>query len=259
MCSSKIDGHLLLPGLLAPAHIAGLRPGILDAFERHRPGPGELTRPQTAYERAFIQVVNMGLTEPALRALTWSPRLGAVAAALMGTAGARIFVEDAMFKAPDSGRTPWHQDASCLPMAPSSMVTAWVPLVPVGSDSGRLRFVRGSHRLEVVCRDDISEASDAFFETLIAERGLTVTDLPEMQPGDISFHSGSTIHAAHANRSSHMRELLAVHYFADGARIADLGEDSRPMMLARHLAPTLGPGDLADAPAWPCVYRRSRR
>src|SRR5262245_43778176 len=65
-------GHLVVHGLLDPAWVAQLRPGILAAFERNRRSREEITRPRTAYEEAFIQVVNMGLTEPEVRKLTWS-------------------------------------------------------------------------------------------------------------------------------------------------------------------------------------------
>ncbi len=246
-------GHVLCRGFLDKSDVAALRPGILAAFERHRPEAKEITRPRTAYENAFIQVVNMGLSEPDVRALTRSPRLGQAAAMLMGTAGARIFIEDAMFKEPGRGHTPWHQDASCLPLEPRHMVTAWVPLVPVHADSGRLRFVRGSHRLGLLGPVDITEETDAYFSQRIERDGLTIDENPPMQPGDVSFHAGTTIHSALANHSTHMRELIAIHYFADGARISELDNPTRQNMAA-HCAPQLCTGDLAVSDAWPLVY-----
>ncbi len=248
-------GHVLIRGLFDREWIARLRPAIVAAFERLRPGASEITRPKTAYENAFIQVVNMGMTEPAVRELTWSPALGAIAADLMDAPGARIFIEDSMFKEPGGGHTPWHQDGSCLPFEPKKMVTAWVPLLPVGPRSGRVRFVRGSHRLGLLGPVDISEETDEFFAQLIAEKNLSIDENPPMQPGDVSFHHGNTIHSAFPNQSGAMRELMAIHYFADGARLGALDNPTRVAM-AQHSAPHLRPGDPAVADAWPLVYRR---
>jgi len=250
------DGHVLIRGLLDPALVRALRPGIRAAFERNRPTQDEVSRPRTAYEEAFVQVVNMGLREPEVRALTWSPVLGAVAAALLGVEGVRIFVEDAMFKEPGRGHTPWHQDGSCLPMEPRRMITAWVPLVPTGLHAGRLRFVPGSQRLGHLGPVDISEETDAAFGRLIAEQGLAVAENPPMEPGDVSFHDGATIHGALPNTSGEMRELMAIHYFVDGARIGLLDNDTR-RNLVQHLAPELQTGDPAQAAVWPLVHRRT--
>jgi len=249
------DGHVLIRRLLNPQWLAGLRPGILAAFERNR--PQSPTRPATAYEKAFIQVVNMGLTEPAVRELTWSPVLGAVAAKLMGVAGARIFIEDSMFKEPGGGHTPWHQDGSCLPFEPRHMVTAWIPLVDVSEDNGSLKFVAGSHRRGLLGPVDISEETDALFQKMIDEERLPIDASPPMRPGDVSFHAGTTVHSASPNRSSEMRELLAIHYFADGSRVGELDNPAKAS-LGRHSAPELGVGELAVSPAWPLVYSSER-
>jgi hypothetical protein len=245
------SGHVLIRRLLDPRWLSGLRPGILTAFERNR--PKSPTRPATAYEKAFIQIVNMGLTEPTVRELTWSPILGAVAARLMGVAGARIFIEDSMFKEPGGGHTPWHQDGSCLPFEPQHMVTAWIPLVDVSERNGSLRFVAGSHRRGLLGPVDISEETDALFQKLIDEERLPIDANPPMQPGDVSFHAGTTIHSASPNGSPAMRELMAIHYFADGSRVGELDNPAKTS-LVRHSAPELGVGDLAVSPAWPLVY-----
>jgi hypothetical protein len=247
------DGFILVRGLLDGSWLRSLQPDIRAAFDRNRPAPEDESGPMTAYQEAFVQVVNMGMGEPHVRSLSRSSLLGQAAAELMKARGARIFVEDAMFKEDGRGHTPWHQDGSTLPMEPRQMVTAWIPLLPIGPESGRLRVVRGSHHLGLIGPVDISEATDKAFAELIDAQGLEVVTLPPMEPGDVSFHDGATIHGALPNNSGRLREVMALHYFADGARISALDNPSQ-ISLMKHLAPDLRPGDLARSPVWPLVF-----
>jgi ectoine hydroxylase-related dioxygenase (phytanoyl-CoA dioxygenase family) len=249
------DGHVLVRGALPADWVGKMRERVDDAFARHRPKAKPLSE-RTAYERAFIQVVNLGERAPEIRELTHSPILGELAADLLRVDGVRLFVEDLMFKEPDGGATPWHQDASTMPFEPPLHVaTVWVPLVEVGANSGRLRFVSGSHRLGLTGPVDISEETEIAFEQLIRAKNLPVTESPSMQPGDVSVHHGFTIHGALPNRTAVLREVVALHFFADGMRVADPDNEARTRLL-EHLAPGLVPGDLARAPSWPLVWRR---
>ncbi len=209
--------------------------------------PAQLT---DAYSRAFVQVVNPGFQDPAILPLTRSPRLGAWIAALLEAPGARVLVEDTFLKLPGAGPTPWHQDGSVAPVAPEQVLTAWIPLQPVRPEMGGLKLVPRSHRLGLWGPVDISEETEAEFERLIAERGLSVVELPEMMPGDVSFHSGCAVHGARPNETGERRLVMALHCFADGATVAPIRHPNQAALLAR-LAQGYGPGDPADAPCWP--------
>ena len=246
-------GFVMVPQLLDPDWLEALQPAIYEVFERNIP-PQTDDRKKTAYENAFIQIVNLGLREKVIRQLTHSPVLGKVAAELLGVDGVRIFIEDLFFKEPQKGHTPWHQDSTCLAMVPSHMITAWVPLIPI-TNNGRLRFIAGSHRFDIFGPEDISEETDDFFGALIEREELPIVELPEMRPGDVSFHSGRTIHGALPNHSQHIRQAFAIHYFADGARI-QYEPNSTGERLVQHCAPQLQLGDLAVSEAWPLVYSK---
>ncbi|MEC7986420.1 MAG: phytanoyl-CoA dioxygenase family protein [Myxococcota bacterium] len=249
-------GFVVVPQLFDSEWISEIRPAIYRVFERNIP-PQTEDRKKTAYENAFIQIVNLGLREQAVRQLTHSPVLGQFAAELLGVDGVRIFIEDLFFKEPKKGHTPWHQDATCLAMEPNHMITAWVPLIPI-HDNGRLRFIDRSHRLDIFGSEDISEETDDFFGSLITREQLEIVEQPVMMPGDVSFHSGNTIHGALPNRSNRIREAFAIHYFADGARI-QYEKNSAGERLVMHCAPHLKIGDLAVSDAWPLVYSKSTR
>ena len=59
LASYANDGFVVVPGLLDRDWLEGLRQGIWEAFERHRPPASEGASGRDAY----VQVVNMGLKE----------------------------------------------------------------------------------------------------------------------------------------------------------------------------------------------------
>lgn len=249
----RSDGHVLVRGLLDADAVREMRPVVMAAVQRSGRLGIDLSTLPDAYSRAFVQVVNAGLQDPAVRRLTHSPRLGAWVAALVGAGGARILLEDTFLKPPGAGPTPWHQDASVSPMEPDRVLTAWIPLQPVEPHMGGLRYVTASHRDGLLGPVDISEDSQAFFDQLIEDRGLEVVDLPGMEPGDVCFHSGQLVHGAYDNRSDQPRLAIALHCFADGATIVPVRSDNQARLLA-ELGPGLQVGDVAVSPAWPRTF-----
>ena len=115
------------------------------------------------------------------------------------------------------------------------------------------RYARGSHASGLEPVENISEESNREFARLIAERGLEVTDMPPIAAGDVCFHDGLTVHGAWPNESSQLRYVLALHMFADGARIRKPTTASMRHQL-NDFAPGLKPGDPADVPSWPLIY-----
>jgi hypothetical protein len=71
-----------------------------------------------------------------------------LAARLMGRT-ARLWHDQALYKEPSGGFTPWHVDQQYWPMASPHSITAWIPLQPVPIEMGPLCFGRGSHRKRI--------------------------------------------------------------------------------------------------------------
>ena len=84
----------------------------------------------------------------------------------------RLYHDQALFKEPGGGRTPWHQDQFYWPFDSGDTITMWMPLVDVAPEVGSMRFVAGSHRLGHVSGESISDESDREVSALIAERDL---------------------------------------------------------------------------------------
>nr|WP_280521304.1 phytanoyl-CoA dioxygenase family protein [Paenibacillus mangrovi] len=54
--------------------------------------------------------------------------------------------DQALFKEPGGGHTPWHQDQNYWPVATNHTVTMWMPLVPISEEVGSMTFVSGEHK-----------------------------------------------------------------------------------------------------------------
>jgi ectoine hydroxylase-related dioxygenase (phytanoyl-CoA dioxygenase family) len=244
------DGFVRLQQVLDANVVAAARPHLIAALRRRWPGVSE--QRDDAYSRAFVQITKVGLVDEVVRTFTHAPRIGRLAAELMGVRAVRIFCEDWLLKPPGAADTPWHQDSCVFPFE-AAAITAWIPIQNVDAGMGLPRYARGSHILGLAPVENISDESNAEFDRIIAARGLEVTDMSPFAVGDVCFHNGLTVHGAWPNQSDQYRYVLALHMFADGARIQ---EPTTPSM--RHqlndFAPGLKPGDPAVVPAWPLIY-----
>jgi ectoine hydroxylase-related dioxygenase (phytanoyl-CoA dioxygenase family) len=171
----------------------------------------------------------------------------------MGVPAVRIYHDQALFKEPGGGPTPWHQDQYYWPLDTNQTVTMWMPLVPVPPEIGSMTFGSGSQRLGFLGQFFISEESDRVFEKMIADKDIRRDSYGAMAPGDATWHSGWTLHSAAGNPTEAMREVMTIIYFADGARISEPDNPSRQYDLDQWL-PGLRPGDAAASPLNPLVF-----
>ena len=213
------NGHCLLRGLATPEEIARYHPVIRAAAERYNTERRALAERDT-YGKAFLQVMNLWTRDEGVREFVFARRFADVAARLLGVERVRMYHDQALYKEPGGGPTPWHQDQHYWPLDTDATVTMWMPLVDITDGMGMLNFASGSQRDGKVADAAISDDSDALFQRYVDERGYPVTAQAEMRAGDATFHAGWSIHNAGPNRSPDTtREVITVIYFADGARV----------------------------------------
>lgn len=205
------------------------------------------------YGRAFLQMFNLWRLSEEVRQLVFAPRFAAVAAALMGVSAVRLYHDQALFKEPGGGFTPWHQDQFYWPLDTENTVTLWLPLVPVSADMGPMTFASGSHRLGSLGDFPIGDASHAEFERVVDERGLARRSDGAFAVGDASFHAGWTLHSAPPNDTDRMREVMTVIYYADGTRVGALDHPNRTFDRDTWL-PGCEPGALAASRLNPVLF-----
>ncbi|MET0244315.1 MAG: phytanoyl-CoA dioxygenase family protein [Flavitalea sp.] len=210
------NGHALTNNLLQPEELVPYRAAINDAAYRFNTEKRKMEERDT-YGKAFLQIMNLWEVDEAVRAFTFAKRFGRIAAELLGVSNVRIYHDQALYKEPGGGFTPWHQDQYYWPLDTMNTVTMWMPLVDIDVDMGMLTFASGSHKPGAIGNIAISDESEQLLNDHVAEKRYPVTRASTMKAGDASWHYGWTLHSAPGNKSETTREVMTIIYFADGA------------------------------------------
>lgn len=245
------DGHLLVPSLASAEEAGSFAPVIADAAARHTQQVRPLAERDT-YGKAFLQVMNLWREDGDVARFVLAERFASVAGQLLGVARVRVYHDQALFKEPGGGYTPWHQDAMYWPLDGHRCITMWMPLIDIVPQMGALTFATGSHADGPLSDVTISDASEAHFESVIAQRGFARAKPRPMRAGDATFHNGWTIHKAGGNDTDTLRAVMTVIYFADGLTVQEPANSAQANDLRTWL-PGLRPGDLAAGPTNPAL------
>src|SRR5581483_8403901 len=213
-------GHTLIRNILTPEEIAIYRPVIAKAAARYNTEKRKMQDRDT-YGKAFLQIMNLWRVDEGVKKFVLAKRLGKIAADLMGVENVRIYHDQALFKEPGGGPTPWHQDQYYWPIDTNNTVTMWMPLVDIDVDMGMLTFASGSFDKGPVFDFEISDESESAFDDYVKEKKFPITRAQAMKAGDATFHRGFTIHNAPGNNSDKMREVMTIIYLADGAKVSE--------------------------------------
>ena len=212
-------GHTLVKDILSPDEIAAYRPVIVDAADRYNTEKRKLQDRDT-YGKAFLQIMNLWQCDEDARKFVLSKRLAKIAADLLGVENVRLYHDQALFKEPGGGPTPWHQDQYYWPIDTNNTITMWMPLVDIDVDMGMLTFASGSYKDGAVFDFEISDESDSAFDNYVNEHKFPISGAKTMKAGDATWHRGFTIHNAPGNNSNTRREIMTIIYLADGARVS---------------------------------------
>lgn len=246
------DGHILLRGLASPTLIERFRPLIVDEVQRLNRETRPLEERDT-YGKAFLQIQNLWEKSDAVKPFVFARRFAQVAARLMGVSGVRMYHDQALFKEPGGGYTPWHQDQIYWPVDTDKTITLWMPLVDIPSEVGSMTFVSGSYHRGYISKLEISDQSHKTLKEYIEAEGLPQVEYGAMAAGDATFHAGWTLHCAPGNPTPNTREVMTVIYVADGTTVLEPDTNARKRDLA-YWMPGLNGGDVIDSPLNPLMY-----
>lgn len=214
------NGHTLIKGVLKPGEVPAYRDVINTAAYAYNTEKRALNERDT-YGKAFLQIMNLWEVDEHVRQFTLAKRFAKIAAGLLGVEHVRLYHDQALYKEPGGGFTPWHQDQYYWPLSTSNTVTMWMPLIDITEDMGMLTFASGSHKEGFVGNLAISDESETAIDQLIKEKGYPVTRPKTMDAGDATWHYGWTLHNAPGNLSGITREVITIIYYADEAMVTE--------------------------------------
>lgn len=245
------NGHALVRQAATIDEIEVHRMAIIDAVRRLSTESRPLEY-RTTYDKAFLQVTNLWQKDEAVKRFVFERSFAQIAADVLGVEKVRLYHDQALFKEPGGGHTPWHQDKFYWPLDTDKIITMWMPLVDIDEEMGMITFASGSHRKGPIDNVEISDESEELFTAYVAEEKFRIEQPSQMRAGDATFHLGWTIHSAGPNLSDRMREVMTVIYFADGARITEPTSKYQQADLDAWF-PGQKPGEIAASPLNPVM------
>jgi ectoine hydroxylase-related dioxygenase (phytanoyl-CoA dioxygenase family) len=204
------NGYVKLKHVLSPAVLHYYGDIITDLVFRLN----TLTKPmeeRTTYERAFLQIMNLWQEDEQAREFVFSKRLAKIAADLMGVEAVRLYHDQALYKEPSGGITPWHADQFYWPLASPNTVTVWIPLQETPMEMGPLAFAEGSQHVEIGRDIEISDESEKILADTLQKQNFPLHDTP-FELGEVSYHAGWTFHRAGPNLSDKPRKVMTMIY-----------------------------------------------
>jgi len=248
----RADGFIKLKEVFSAEALEAYGEAITELTLANDPNKGVPMEQRDTYSKAFIQVMNLWRMDERAKALTFSKRLARIAAELLGVSGVRLWHDQALYKEPGGGFTPWHADQYYWPMATMNSVTAWIPLQAVPMDMGPLAFGRGSHLIPAGREIGISDESEKQIAEHIEKHRLEQVYEP-FDLGEVSFHYGFTLHRAGPNTTGRARKVHTIIYMEADQRLIEPRNASQQMDW-ESWTPTSEVGQVMDDPLNPVLY-----
>jgi ectoine hydroxylase-related dioxygenase (phytanoyl-CoA dioxygenase family) len=204
------------------------------------------------YGKAFLQIMNLWTHTSAVKDIVFSKKIAQIATGLMQTMGVRLYHDQALFKEPKGGHTPWHADQYYWPLDTENTVTAWIPLQATPLNYGPLEFSAGSNQLTAGRDKQISDESQAFLEAELKRHAFNHVVEP-FDVGEISFHRGWLYHRAGPNVSGNMRKVMTMIYM-DKDTVLKTPENHNQQADWDTWCPGATVGQIVNTPLNPVLY-----
>jgi ectoine hydroxylase-related dioxygenase (phytanoyl-CoA dioxygenase family) len=188
-----------------------------------------------------------------LRGFSRHPLLLALARDLLGD-DARLYWDQAVYKADTDQDFPWHQDNGYTYVEPQQYLTCWVALTDATVDNGCPWILPGVHRLGTLTHDwtelgfccyDGTPREAGALQRLLEQHGLpdAVTPRPlELAAGSVAVFSSLTPHRTGPNRTGQVRKSYILQYAPDGAVMYPMDSAPHPADNADWQYPVLRAG-----------------
>ena len=142
-------GYVLIRNLMDASEIEQYKHQVEIATKQRKILDKRTLKDKSEYEQSFIQCQNLWEDFPEVRNLTFHKKITSTAAKLLGVDTIRIWHDQALIKEPGGRETDIHHDKPYWPIKENKSITAWIPLVEINENNGKLGFFPGSHLYEI--------------------------------------------------------------------------------------------------------------
>ena len=244
------DGFIKLKNVLSPKLLASFEDIVTKLVIKY----DYRTKPlqdRSTYDQAFIQIMNIWRKDEYVKKYVFCKRFSGIARRLMGTSGIRIYHDQALYKEPKGGFTPWHCDQQYWPVSSNKICTIWIPFQETPDEMGPLCFAKGSQEYTEGRDLAISDQSEEFLSKKMAEQGYEINRAP-FELGEVSFHSGWTFHFAPLNQTDKMRKVMTMIYMDSEMKLKE-PETPGQELDKETWCPGVEVGEVIDCPITPKI------
>lgn len=246
------NGFIKLKNVLNTEAIAYLNETISNEVKRLNTQHLPLEERDT-YGKAFLQIMNIWTKSELVKEIVFSKRLAKIAADLLRVEGVRLYHDQALYKEPGGGITPWHADQYYWPLANDATVTVWIPLQETPLEMGPLEFSAQSFKLTTGRDKEIGDESQQVLKETLAREGFEHVIEP-FEIGEVSFHKGWLFHRAGANNTDKMRCVMTMIYM-DKNMVLKQPENKNQIVDWETWCPGAEIGKQIDTPINPVLYQ----
>ncbi len=183
---------------------------------------------RSTYQRAFLQIMNLWTKDEQVKSFVFNRRIAGIAAQLMQCDSVKLYHDQALYKEPSGGFTPWHADQFYWPLATEKCTTVWIPLQETPVEMGALEFSMGSQHFQFGRDLPISDESENRIQEVLENEGFELLrggfDL-----GEVSFHAGWTFHRAGPNTTDKPRAVMTMIYMDGDMRLKHPENDAQKL------------------------------
>ncbi len=253
------DGVVPLRGVLNADWLVRLE----DAVERDIKNPGPFFHGYESEEGRFHGNLRLWQNDATFYELCVESELPGIAQQFFGSKKINLLYDQLFVKeASMSQRTRWHNDQPYWPIRGWQVVSIWISLDRVTTDTGRVEFIRGSHKWDRWFQPEVFGKTAAIQQY---ERNPEFEDIPDiesdrdaydivswdLEPGDVYVFHAMTVHGAGGNNSSQTRRRgYTVRYVGD-----DVVYDNRLGVSKPLINSELSNGDPMDSEQNPVIIQ----
>ena len=231
-----VDGVLLLKRVFSDEWIEKMRIAVDDVLDN--PGPQSMDINDDGDGR-FTFDTWLWTHNDRFRDVVFSCPWAGLAAQILNAKRVNLVFDFISVKEPHTSQPAvWHQDAPGNPVEGPQAGTFWVSLDHVTTESGAVRYVRGSHkwgrRFEPVGSNDVYEHElyagrapdtkrpDGLEEMPDIDKIVGADDIAsfETAPGDVIVHDVLNIHSSPGNNTDRRRRALGLRFAGEQATYA---------------------------------------